>query len=239
MTTYPSINMNPKLIRKGGRKAPRITIDELRKHYSDFCKKHASDWDRDDDEIFDGYELETLEDLPAYLEKDVYIHYMENYCDADDIATGYHTLDNGFTFRGVCGSADWSENMYFILYWDGKKIRGYVPRYGNTVIVDCNGFEEMANEYWEVSDEQYKKWFNSPRVQALTQEEREKINEYHDATPRKSEYLPPTGPIKFNKFNKMGAGPAYRIANGYPVTRGDINWDAVLEDIKNRIVVVD
>lgn len=126
--------------------------------------------------------LETLEDLPAYLEKDVYIHYMT--IATRTISQPVITPSTTDSFRGVCGSADWSENMYLILYWDGKKIRGYVPRYGNTVIVDCNGFEEMANEYWEVSDEQYKKWFNSPRVQALTQEEREKINEYHDATPR-------------------------------------------------------
>lgn len=45
---------------------------------------------------------------------------------------GWHTLDNGFSFLGMWAGGDWEQPVYFILYWDGKKVRGYVPEAGNT-----------------------------------------------------------------------------------------------------------
>lgn len=45
---------------------------------------------------------------------------------------GYKTLkDNGFTYFGVSAGGDWEFPVFFVVYWDGKKIRGYVPTDGN------------------------------------------------------------------------------------------------------------
>lgn len=44
---------------------------------------------------------------------------------------GYHTLDNGFTFKGMCAGGDWEFPVFFIIYWDGSKLRGYIPKGGN------------------------------------------------------------------------------------------------------------
>jgi len=44
---------------------------------------------------------------------------------------GYHTLDNDLTFCGMSAGGDWERPVYFIVYWDGKKLRGYVPTDGN------------------------------------------------------------------------------------------------------------
>ena len=45
--------------------------------------------------------------------------------------TGYHTLPNGMTFLGVAAGGDWEVPVFAILYFDGKKLRGYIPTKGN------------------------------------------------------------------------------------------------------------
>jgi hypothetical protein len=44
---------------------------------------------------------------------------------------GFHTLSQGFTFMGIYAGGDWEIPVFFILYWDGKNVRGYVPKNGN------------------------------------------------------------------------------------------------------------
>ena len=50
--------------------------------------------------------------------------------------TGYQTLDNGLNFIGVQAGGDWEYPVFFIFYWDGEKLRGYIPHYGNPVNLD-------------------------------------------------------------------------------------------------------
>jgi len=45
--------------------------------------------------------------------------------------TGPVTLENGLTFVGFTAGGDWEHPVYFIVYWDGKKLRGYIPKEGN------------------------------------------------------------------------------------------------------------
>ena len=45
---------------------------------------------------------------------------------------GVKTLDNGMTYFGIQSASDEEIFLYFIIYWDGKKLRGYVPKDGNT-----------------------------------------------------------------------------------------------------------
>lgn len=44
---------------------------------------------------------------------------------------GYHKLSNGMPYYGVCAGGDWETPVFFCIYWDGKKLRGYIPEQGN------------------------------------------------------------------------------------------------------------
>lgn len=44
---------------------------------------------------------------------------------------GVHTLRNGLTFLGFCCGGDGEIPFYCIVYYDGKKLRGYIPENGN------------------------------------------------------------------------------------------------------------
>lgn len=44
---------------------------------------------------------------------------------------GFNTLANGLTYCGMSAGGDWEYPVFFIVYWDGKKLRGYVPTEGN------------------------------------------------------------------------------------------------------------
>jgi hypothetical protein len=43
---------------------------------------------------------------------------------------GYHS-ENGLTWCGLAAGGDWEHPVFFLIYWDGKKLRGYVPTDGN------------------------------------------------------------------------------------------------------------
>jgi hypothetical protein len=44
---------------------------------------------------------------------------------------GYHTLSNGMPYLGVWSGGDWENAVFYIIYWDGKNLRGYIPEDGN------------------------------------------------------------------------------------------------------------
>jgi hypothetical protein len=44
---------------------------------------------------------------------------------------GFHELENGLTFLGTQAGGDSESPVYFIIYWDGKALRGYIPTDGN------------------------------------------------------------------------------------------------------------
>jgi hypothetical protein len=45
---------------------------------------------------------------------------------------GYHTLSNGLSYLGINAGGDWEWPIFFIIYHDGNKLRGYIPKDGNT-----------------------------------------------------------------------------------------------------------
>jgi len=52
----------------------------------------------------------------------------EGYAGCD--LAGFHTY--GLTFLGVTAGGDWECPLFFIIYWDGKQLRGYIPTAGNS-----------------------------------------------------------------------------------------------------------
>lgn len=45
--------------------------------------------------------------------------------------TGFRTLPNGLTYYGIISGGDWEHPVFWMVYWDGKRLRGYVPTEGN------------------------------------------------------------------------------------------------------------
>ena len=72
---------------------------------------------------------------------------------------GYNTLDNGMTFLGVYAGGDWEIPVFFVVYWDGKKLRAYVPTKGNPWNTDTKQAYGNAEPDWdhpEVEDDDVK-----------------------------------------------------------------------------------
>jgi len=63
---------------------------------------------------------------------------------------GFHNI-NGFTFCGVEAGGDWENSVFFIIYWDGRRLRGYIPNIGNTFNTDTKkafGNDHKADAKW-------------------------------------------------------------------------------------------
>ena len=70
-------------------------------------------------------------DLVEHLREDLKVNFdLENMDDSGGLC-GYHTEANGFTYCGFSAGGDWEFPLFFLVYWDGKKLRAYVPTYGN------------------------------------------------------------------------------------------------------------
>ena len=61
----------------------------------------------------------------------------ENRCEGMDCFSsptpdimGVHTTSTGVTYYGCMFGGDWEFPVYFIIYWDGKELRGYIPTDG-------------------------------------------------------------------------------------------------------------
>lgn len=106
---------------KGGRKFVKISLDEFRQKIED---------------AFEKQEDASPRNLTSQVSKDL---------DKVDFDTenivwdgsfrrellGFHELENGLTFLGVQAGGDWEFPVFFIIYWDGKSLRGYIPTDGN------------------------------------------------------------------------------------------------------------
>ena len=112
-------------------------LQYLNKRQNNFGEKY----DKDTDMVEGlGYHL-NLKILTPKVEKDLskVIFDTENleckkgegYCNCGEI-TGLRTLDNGLTFLGITAGGDWENPLFFIIYFDGKDLRGYIPTDGNS-----------------------------------------------------------------------------------------------------------
>lgn len=100
-----------------------ISVDEFKR------KVEAAFYD--DEEGFKHYEMKDK--LKADLKVDFDFENFE-YPDTHfgpSPVMGYRTLPNRMAMLGLCAGGDWEHPVFFCLYWDGKKIRGYIPTEGN------------------------------------------------------------------------------------------------------------
>jgi hypothetical protein len=214
-------------LKHGGRKAARISQEDLANLMYQRANKFAVE------EWGDDYELEddlNLEEGVTWYEGDCYaelIRYlMEDEALMKDVSkyrisccseatfdgmssegamnlTGMHTLSNGLTFYGYFHSVDCGPDCAFvIIYHDGKKLRAYVPTYGNAVNMDFKCVLGEEHEY----DADYDKLETKYRKLGVWREDKD--------------------------FFRM-----YIAKYGFDDQTFCCNWDAIQQDIEARIEV--
>ena len=239
------INDDVKL-KKGGRFAPIISMDKFKQillnkahkieMQDDFLEEDDyefnEDFDFDDDYclylLFNAFlEDETLMKDAKYIfdfENTIGL-LKENIYFKKDIGShliGFHTLSNGIPFLGFVAGGDWETPIFAIYYYDGKRIRMYIPSYGNTINLDTKtafGSESHKEQHHQNLIKKYEK---------LGIDCSEYWNEIN--TPNNN----------WNKeFNANGYLSKYYMENYDILSKDDLafNWDAIKEDIESRLEV--
>lgn len=210
------VNMNDKLIKKGGRNAVKISEEFLLNKLFELHKKSSDSSEYENIQQF----VDSNVSYYALLENNKIENDLskiqfdgENYCtskedywrdEEKDNLLGINTLNNGLTFLGCIAGGDWEYPVFFIIYWDGKSLRGYIPSYGNCINLD------------------FKTAFGSEEDSESTDEEIVlKKSKYKDFNVREDEF----SSYYFKCEGLSGAD------------NPDINWGAVKIDIENRIVI--
>jgi len=119
---------------KSNRKFVRISKKDLAEKIA-AINEDDSEIDADNGFSFD------INALLYALNKDIKVRFDTENSDSDNGShygnlVGFHTLDNGFSFLGFAAGGDWEAPVFFLIYWDGKKLRGYVPTKGNVFNTD-------------------------------------------------------------------------------------------------------
>lgn len=120
---------------KPGRKAPKMDKHEfINVLYGEYLKvtKDTGDIQSDTDLIHNiiGTDYEYTDTVFSKLWEDIEkvegLRGAENY-EMKEIAI----TESGVPYVIIMAGNDWEEPALYMIYWDGKKLRGYVPTYGN------------------------------------------------------------------------------------------------------------
>lgn len=128
-------NMDRALLRNGGRKAPKMTMEEFisllklgfptEEEFKDdreFCEQRIlyKICDADDDEI-EPLLRKVLKDMAKV-----------DVCTENVVFQDFLMGSNGVPCCWFLVGGDWEYPVFMMLYWDGKDFRCYIPTYGNT-----------------------------------------------------------------------------------------------------------
>jgi len=137
------INTDEKLIRKGGRKAKKTSLQE-------FKEKILAVIDKSRCTENDYFNMSQFLSVLPQVKKDILkiqFDFENSFIEPEDWMghinlVGFHELH--IPFLGCMAGGDWEEPVFFIIYHDGKKFRGYVPVCGNVFNRDTN--EAIGND---------------------------------------------------------------------------------------------
>lgn len=229
------LNTDNKVLRNGGRKASASTSLEsmFAKEWKTYVKAESEYYEIEDDWSFANPPEETFDFLSNYLFDKLYadlskvVFDMEN-CDwdgenftSDDMLgdngsqiLGYNRLDNGLEYFGVLAGGDWEIPLFFIIYTDGKKLRAYIPTYGNSFNAELGTAigSEYESDKFEKVFEKYAKAYPTLLKDKYADDERDFVTHCF-----------------VSKFTDD--------ANDW-YDRIDIDAEKVIEDIKCRIEVI-
>ncbi len=222
------VNMDPSLVKKGGRNAVKITKDELLKKLYVMHAK-SQEWTTSiygvginvnnfSDSNVSDYAISENSTIMKDLSK-IWFDF-ENFEAEHEPNTliGMNTLSNGLTFCGCIAGGDWEEPVFFIIYCDGKSLRAYIPVHGNCINLDF----KTAFGSEKYTDVDINALINLPRYKAL----------------------PPYKVIRLNN-ERVWMADSELLTEIYKKHQGidsveddlDFNWDAIQLDIESRIIV--
>lgn len=112
---------------KSHRKFARISTDELLKK----IQAVAKDEDNPNASAFDAVELHDHVIKDMKIQFDLENAFWEEYDSASREIVGLHTLENGLTIQGIVAGGDWEQPVFWLVYFDGQRLRGYIPTSGN------------------------------------------------------------------------------------------------------------
>lgn len=148
MSRYKTYSINTKrAFKDGGRQAPAISEKEFLDKLTDFVEQYKEDYDDTSGAVW-GTALKIIRRMYTdkksenQIKKDFKgIHFdWENYDIVGDVRT-----TKGIPYQLFNAHGDWEIPVYFMVYYDGKKIRVYVPTVGNTWRQDLK--QALGNVY--------------------------------------------------------------------------------------------
>ncbi len=148
MSRYKTYSINTKrAFKDGGRQAPAISEKEFLDRLTDFVEQYKEDYDDTSGAVL-GTALKIIRRMYTdkksqnWIKKDfkgIKFNW-ENYDIVGDVRT-----TKGIPYQLFNAHGDWEIPVYFIVYYDGKKIRVYVPTVGNTWRQDLK--QALGNVY--------------------------------------------------------------------------------------------
>lgn len=157
-----------------------ISIKELKQKIESLCT---------DDDLYRHF-------TPA-LEKDlskVCFDY-ENFDCGQDKLTGFHLLPNNLAIFAFMAGGDWESPVWCCIYWDGTKLRGYIPEDGNLWNTDTKtayGNDEKADlknarKRWPENNDliDLYGWFDDYDIKTMKQDIMKRIVNKAFAKPKK------------------------------------------------------
>ena len=162
-----SYNVNMDLaLAKSGRTAPKISVDEFFEHVKDyFIKNNSSESDYDTEKIQafidDPKKKADKKDLMYIIKQNAWkkekagnnifkdLNKIKHDWENCDYIGDIRTTKSGIPYILGDFGGDWEEPILFIVYWDGKEFRGYIPEHGNCYNRDLNqafGNDEEADK---------------------------------------------------------------------------------------------
>ena len=135
MSKQKTYSINTKrAFKNGGRQAPAISEKEYLDKLTDFVEQYKEQYDDTSGAIW-GPALKIIRRMymdkksENWIKKDFKgIHFdWENYDIVGDVRT-----TKGVPYQLFYARGDWEIPVYFMVYYDGKRIRVYVPTVGNT-----------------------------------------------------------------------------------------------------------
>lgn len=148
MSRYKTYSINTKrALKDGGRQALAISEKEFLDRLTDFVEQYKEDYDDTSGAVWGTalkiiHRMYTDKKSENWIKKDFKgIKFdWENYDIVGDVRT-----TKGIPYQLFNAHGDWEIPVYFMVYYDGKKIRVYVPTVGNTWRQDLK--QALGNVY--------------------------------------------------------------------------------------------
>ena len=148
MSRYKTYSINTKrAFKDSGRQAPAISEKEFLDRLTDFVEQYKEDYDDRSGAVW-GTAIKIIRRMYTDKKSENWIKKdfkgikfdWENYDIVGDVRT-----TKGIPYQLFNAHGDWEIPVYFMVYYDGKKIRVYVPTVGNTWRQDLK--QALGNVY--------------------------------------------------------------------------------------------